>query len=275
MRTLKEIGKYLERCINVKDEKKFKSELPQLMRESAKLRKNYYHYTDLNAVSKMFGQEVGYLRFTKLTSLRLNDLHESTCKGCWAERDRLFIACFTYSGVENMAMWALYGGKDMKKKTRVKFPYALLCSMKEHRIYRECGSGRYEELEDNIWRKCEVYFTEVCYVKGIGSDLKGIYYSDKYFPTPDYCSCDYDCTEAITGSIKNEVWRYENEVRMIIKVPRNELPDSTEQLYVPLPKGSFKCVEIMTGPQFCCEESRKLLNGLNVCSSSFEGLVNL
>lgn len=275
METLFEIKKQLKKYLENGDEKGFKVELPRLMRRSAKLRRTYYHYTDVDSFCKMFNCDKGYLRFTRLTSMKINDLHESRFKGCEKERGRIFIACFTFTSTENMAMWAMYGGKENTKKIRIAFPYNLLNELTGAEIFFEDDGGSYTKVDDSIRRKCEVYFTEVCYVKGLQDNLKGIYYGDKFYSTRCFSGSNYDCTAEITGSIKNEVWRYENEVRMIIKMPNNNFSDG-EYLYIQLPHGFAKRIKVMTGPQFDYDNSMgEILQGVDVEKSAFEGLVNL
>ena len=83
-----------------------------------------------------------------------------------------------------------------------------------------------------------------------------------------------DEQKEMTGYIKNYAWRYENEVRLKIKLNQSV---NTEKICIHLPQSIIDSIKITTGPCFVWKNSElyeRFMNENRISESGFKNLVN-
>lgn len=247
------------------------TDIPELLaylEEKGRNHTVYYHYTSWDSFSKIYTG--GSFLLTRGNSLTINDQHEAIMKGSMREWNKTYIGSFNFGHGENMAMWGLYG-LPWEDAVRICIPKKAMLqwidSIKE--VYVWDGKKKKESLS------ARVRLSDIVYVSGepAGSDLR-LTRSDETLETKDKPALRAVDTRAeMTGFIKNHAWRYENEVRIHVR-----LPDSIcyEKILITIPPEVLQEITVTKGPSFLHKGDAvysKLFHEGKIRPSSFENLV--
>lgn len=238
----------------------------------------YHHYTNIDSLIKMI--DSGYLLLTRGNSVNMNDQHECQVKGSIDLWDKIYLASFAFGKSENMAMWGLYG-LPWDEAVRITIPKKAMKNWIEgiEEIYSaEFVNGK---LRTN---KLDVSFnkslSDIVYVEGkrLGIEKK-IYWTEKSLSLKNKeLLWNVDNDPKMTGFIKNQAWKYENEVRIHIQLNKKIFK---EKIAIKLTDDLISSMKITTGPYFRGNIIKKINDKIpsvlnqNQCSySSFDRLVN-
>ena len=206
----------------------------------------YYHYTTLNSFQKICANQSFLL--SRGNSQKINDQHEATMKGSYAEWNKTFFASFSYGSSENMAMWALYG-IPWSKAIRIAIPQKAMVqwleSIKEIGVWAVTNETCIPEKIIPSY-KC---LNDIVYVRGEKGDERfKVFHSGATRVIDNEGTFNkFDERECMTGYVKNYAWHYENEVRLKISVPDGVY---AEKIVVDIPDAILTQCTIMTGPCF-------------------------
>lgn len=232
-----------------------KSQVQQFLRLSAEGRKEFFQYTDLNAV-------IGMLNSRELWLTRgsdLNDLREFANSPEKAKRT--FVASFCRTIQEDVGMWRQYGlrGNPTRNRipVRVKFlGNELRNAVAGKRQARIVGQKRVAVVEEPVW--CDVIYQ---LSRGGSSGL---------VPTPAQCTIIFDrkiangtrckafmnAVEEFPAYAKDECWAYEGETRLTIELSENENAKGIRQIAIPIAEPLLN-IEVCIGPGELAKEYRK------------------
>jgi len=239
---------------------------------------NYWHYTNKDGLLGIL--ESGYFHLTSLVSLKMNDLQEGS-KGNFQERRKLYEMSFAYSS-ENMAMWGLYG-IPLKESLCVILPKKAINTIINNGtvVYEIENNGQVR----NSYHECgnceEVFMTDIAYLNGKRDSLHTtIKHNNEILKISSKPQLRGISSEKIlTGLIKNDVWSYENESRLIVKFSNN----SDNKIAIKIPEKAFKDFKIYFSPWVKDEFKNNIKNTLisnfnfeenQFENSKFENLVN-
>ncbi|MBR6569379.1 MAG: hypothetical protein IKK75_02895 [Clostridia bacterium] len=227
----------------------------------------YYHYTTWDSLEKIMGNSSFLL--TRGNSTSINDQHEALMKGSRREWNRTYIGSFSFGTAENMAMWALYG-LPWEDAVRLEIPRAAM-----NEWVGSIGGVYLWGTDDELPCEAEVQLADIVYAHGRAQDDKlQLTHRDKtIWALPDTGLAEVDSRRAMTGYIKNYAWHYENEVRLIIRLPHDE---GVEKVKVPVPQKVLDQVRVITGPSFQHKGSalyRRLQQEGRLWESDFRHLV--
>ena len=241
--------------------------LLEYLENKGRAHKCYYHYTSWDSFSKIYNGASFLL--TKGNSLTINDQHEALMKGAWEEWNRLYIGSFAYGSAENMAMWGLYG-LPWEDAVRIAIPKkAMLQWIDNINEVSLWNNGIVATIPTN---GC---LSDIVYVSGASNQNRlQLTHRDATFETINrqgLHGIDKDCR--MTGHIKNYAWRYENEVRLLIRLPYST---GYEKIMVKIPEEVLNEIKVTTGPSFLYKNDdlyKMLQKEGKIESSGFEGLV--
>lgn len=216
-------------------------ELKQYLETKGRNHECYYHYTSWDSFVKIYAGHSFLL--TRGNSLSINDQQEALMKGSWEEWNKTYIGSFSYGHAENMAMWGLYGlpGEDA---IRIEIPRKAMKRWIESitSIY-VWNAGPLHSVEG------KVRLTDIVYVnRDSDPSLLQLTHNNSTIRVSRKAGLHaVDREPQMTGYIKNYAWRYENEVRLHIR-----LQESTgyEKIKVDIPPDVIEEIQITTGPAF-------------------------
>lgn len=202
----------------------------------------YFHYTTVDALKGMYKN--GCLLLTRATEL--NDLNEMKFRH--EEKNLTYVASFSTLRSESVAMWALYG-VPVKKGIRIRFPKKTIEKLlhiargedKTNFAYEVTNPKRIGKRKKRV-RVKEAYFTDVVY-KGNNSltwhnnCVVGKTQQSQMLEDP-----------MLLGQIKDDLWRYENEVRLIVKL-ESGAKKYPPKIAIPLQR-LLKNMSVVLGPCF-------------------------
>ena len=244
------------------------SELIDFIKKKGGNHNYYYHYTSWDSFKKIY--EGKSFLLTRGNSPTINDQHEPTTKGAFLEWNKTYIGSFSYSSIENMAMWGLYG-LPWEDAVRICIPRKgmkkWIDSIATVTTWENGSNGEVD---------CDrVFLTDIVYVTGISNstnvELTHINSSIKTANLPGLQSVEHD--PGMTGCIKNSAWQYENEVRLIIKLFEEV---NCEKILVEIPDETIASIRVTTGPSFDRTDDdlyQKLKELGKIEDSKFHGLV--
>lgn len=238
----------------------------------------YHHYTDLESVIKMI--DSGYFHLTRGDSTAMNDQHEWQEKGSHETWKRTYIGCFAFGESENMAMWGLYS-LPWEDAVRISIPRKAMTNWinNTHNIYSV--SFHNGTCERNLLpAQAVVKLSDIVYINGKRySDSSKLFWNDKSLAlsdTPELIGIDQRAD--MTGFIKNDAWRYENEVRVHIQL---ENKVSTDKIAIKLSGDIIPSMTITAGPYFSGdllqrikEKIPQIVHEKQTNQSGFKHLVN-
>ncbi len=219
------------------------SALSAFLKEFAKSHSGcYFQYTTISALKGMY--ENACLLLTRATEL--NDVDEMKIQS--AEKERTYVASFSALRSESIAMWTLYG-TPAKEGIRIRFPKKTIDKLlsvvrgedKKLFAYGVKSLKRIGTCKKAVQVE-EANFTDVVYrgknaLTWLNLCVAGLPQLDQMIEG-----------DSLLGQIKDDFWRYENEVRLIVKLksdPKNYPP----KIAIPV-KRLLKDMTVVLGPCF-------------------------
>lgn len=227
------------------------------LKQSALERKYLRHYTTLSGLIYMIEGEA--LRLTRGDDPNMNDQLEWKRLGQEDVWHRTFISSFSGVANESAAMWGLYG-KPSNEAIRISFDAETIkewLRILEQRIGHydvEWKGGRKESI---LGSDIDIDFGNILYggsVNPDGQTSEKYYTSGSEFSRKDICKRvrddNFERLPEVTGWIKSDDWRYEEESRLIVRVHPNcvDSQKDLQYVYVPLPREILGKAEFMFGP---------------------------
>lgn len=240
--------------------------------------KEYHHYTDLDSIIKIIHS--GYFHLTRGNSTVMNDQHECLVKGSYDIWQRTYLGCFAFGESENMAMWGLYG-LPWEDAVRITIPRKTMQNWikNTHELYDV------KNISGNLQRKplttkATIKLSDIVYINGKRNfDSSKLFWNDTSISLSDKQGLsDIDRKPEMTGFIKNDAWKYENEVRIHVQFDNMV---NTEKIAIKLSDDFTQSITITAGPYFSGDllqriEERipQIINDKQTGESSFKHLVN-
>ena len=243
-------------------------ELRALLSESGRVHnKGYFQYTTADAVEGMRKSHQIWLA----AGSEMNDLDEISRYD--PERwKRMYVASFSASTHESIAMWAIYG-RLPREAVRVRFRQQDVCAAidkaRADGYVVEAGSG--EVLEGNRFKIKSIELVDIVYRRKNSLALRATTVRDEILRKES----DEHRFKTLAGCIKDYAWEYEYEVRILVEladdIPSNMLPTkvalSTDAM--------MENLRVMTGP--CCDDGlvRERLKAVEISPSHLYGRVKV
>lgn len=174
---------------------------------------NFFHYTSLDALNSIIGSR----KFLVSNVSRFNDLKE---KEVFNNNEELFYSlCFSTGVNENLPLWYLYSGLD-GKGGRIKFTSTMMRRIVDYSKFYLCEYDYSEHKEirkifdltdDNSTKE----FRDVLYC-GINDDntIKYNTMTNRRISLNEIS----DYRDNYKGFVKNLIWYYEKETRLLINI---------------------------------------------------------
>ena len=237
----------------------------------------YHHYTTLDNLIKMIDSR--YFLMTRGDSVNINDQHEYRAKGSAALWRKTYLGSFAYGESENMAMWGLYGLPwdeavriSIPRKAMEKWVLSVTDVFSAEIVNKELHTKRLKTPFD-------IRLSDIVYIKGErGSNESKLLWNDKSISLKGKLMLKgIDLDDRMTGFIKSDAWKYENEVRIHIQF---QTTVNTDRIAIPLPIEVISSMSITTGPYFTGDPFEKirakipyLVNTEQMTESGFKNLV--
>lgn len=209
----------------------------------------YHHFTTSKTLNSIIHNNS--IRLTLGNSEELNDHHEFSVEGTTKVWERTYLFCFSYGISENMAMWGVYG-LPSKEAVRLSIARECIKTIKDKdKIKIFSDSKMTFELNKNAIEN--IFLTDIFYVKDKKGNMDKQRHRDYDLVFPNNNIHSILTSEQATGVVKNDVWNYENEVRLIIrfkKAQKNENNKLLEYIYLKFPEEVLGKIGIMKGPAF-------------------------
>ncbi len=207
----------------------------------------YHHYTNIDSLIKMIHSK--FFLLTRGNSVNINDQHEYRAKGSAELWDKTYLGSFAYGDSENMAMWGLYG-LPWEEAVRISIPKKAMKKWIEgvSDVFSAeiiNGNLRTEHLRISFQAKLSdiVYIDE----KQNSASSKLYWNSEMLALNNRVLLKGIDLEPQMTGFIKNDAWKYENEVRVHIQLRRKT---GKERLAIRLTDEVISSMTITAGPYF-------------------------
>lgn len=198
----------------------------------------FHHYTNLDSLIEIIKNKT--LLLTKGDSLKINDQHEWQSKGCISVWEKTYICSFAFGKNENMAMWGLYC-LPWEDAVRISIPKKYM----EQWINNIKSVFPYNDsISSNPITPSECKLTDIIYINREGTD---IYWNDTGIKMKEHNIEGIDKSEIITGLIKSNAWKYENEVRILVRLSN---PIIGDRIAITIPDEVINNMVIQTGPYF-------------------------
>ena len=225
-------------------------ELSQRLIDNSKRHRYYYHYTQESCLK-------GIITSSKLwlsSFSKMNDKDEDD-KGDARIRERCYAFCLNYGSRENMAMWGLYAEpKDRGIRiefSKKAFTQIIDCFMQNPTVYRIKNTNdkqvEYEKIDSDYQFK--LFSTDILYQEIRPRDairenkLKYKYYYDY---STKQSNTDFASDVALTAQVKDGVWEYEHEVRLLLLANKKLL--DAESVAISIPSDVIKSITVRCGP---------------------------
>lgn len=231
-----------------------------LMEESANHAGCYFQYTTIDALEGMYKN--GCLLLTQARGL--NDLDEMGVES--EEKERTYVASFSTLRSESIAMWALYGMPAVRG-IRIQFPKTTMRELvrvalgenTQHSVfkaefYKTKRRQSLKPLKQSL-RVEEAYLTDVIYRGKNALTWRGDVCVVKELKMNELLA-----DTVAQGLVKDDFWRYENEVRLIVRLER-KLEKYPSRIAIQLPT-LLKKARVVLGPCFDKEPERELIEDL-------------
>ncbi len=270
MKNIKDVAKKLKEVDSVQS-------LLNFLEMKGNNHENYHHYTNIDSLIHIISS--GYFHLTKGNSISINDQHEAKMKGSYDMWQKTYIGSFAFGESENMAMWGLYG-LPWEDAVRITIP---------RKIMKEWISQTNEVFGVNqVDGGCErvklavdanIKLSDIIYINGKrNSNSSKLSWSNESINIDNNSVFSrIDTRSEMTGFIKNEAWKYENEVRIHIQTKD---PVEHEKIAIKIPDEVISSMVITKGPYFCGDlmervENRyqQMLYSSQINDSGFKDLV--
>lgn len=186
-------------------------EINQLLTEKAWSHTEYYHYSDIEAIK-------GILSGKKIWISSMCFSNDTTEHGRFGDETyRYFQLCFSTGTTENLPLWFLYSGKN-GRGMRISFPKKVISKL--------CSDASVELVLVNLKtedrtklvpeKNCMIYFRDVLYRKAERDKYRLKYNTrvNNNFPAEEMDKVN----EKNRGFIKDIIWFYEKETRLLVEV---------------------------------------------------------
>lgn len=211
----------------------------------------YYHYTTIENFVNIINTKSFYLTYG--LAPKINDRQEVTCKGTRREWKKIYLASFTFGDNENMALWGLYG-VPKEDAVRIDIPRAEMLAWIQNILNnKEEMISRVDSYSDKnaVEGIRSIAITDIVYI-GSMSDTRGGSLSHsqinlREFNEDNNFASMINNKAKMTGIIKNVAWKYENEVRLIVRL--KDMIDC-EKISIRLPDAILEKLRITSGPCF-------------------------
>lgn len=164
-------------------------------------------------------------------------------KGTWEEWNKTYIGSFSFGAAENMAMWGLYG-LPWEDAVRIAIPQKAMLNWIDgiDTVYLWDKNGS-QPISAKICLSDMVYVSGQSY-----SNKLQLTHRDSTFDTTNKRGLyGVSSDPRMTGHIKNYAWKYENEVRLHIRLTQST---GFEKILVKIPPSVLSEITVTTGPSF-------------------------
>ena len=232
----------------------------------------YLHYTNLDGLIGMLAS--GFFHLSK--GDRMNDRQEPQMgdSGLWTDT---FIGSFAFGQNENMALWGLYG-LPWEEAVCIRIPQGSMLRWIRgvDRCYKVEETKKYVPLEGTLG----LGLNDVAYVTEQAERPIRIYHSLKRATWPiEKEPSEWQAATELTGFLKRDAWRYENEVRIRAVCASAKALD---RIAIPIPREIIARATVIFGPWARGENIAKMeeriaetfKKKLRSVKSSYAGLVD-
>ena len=185
---------------------------------------------------------------------KLNDALE--CNSAEERKKKIYIASFSFGTVESMAMWSMYGA-PYKQGIRLTIPKrAITKTLKKFEqdpIIYSTETGNIIPKDGKIVLK----MMDVAYVHPGSLEYNKKKILRHKTDLVEKAKTDFD----LSICLKNEIWLYENETRMILELEK-ELPGNVEKIAIDFNSAANE-LEITGSPCISKKELKQSLKKLN------------
>lgn len=215
-------------------------------------RHNYYfHYTTVTALKNMLESKTLYLSLGRT----MNDLLEIQ-KIAPEKWNRLYVASFSYTANESVALWHIYGN-PLSDAIRIQFSRAAIKNMlkkaKENLTCKSVNNGEVYE----IYKIKSIKLVDIAYLQNSQKSLKW----NRTFLTDSFCKdlSQINSYKELAGYIKNIAWEYEVETRFLVELDGEETDTFPEKIKIDA-ENLWKGAKILCGPCLPAENLKKQMN---------------
>lgn len=235
------------------------NQINSLIEEKSYSHTYYYHYSDLDGINGILNSKKIYVSSMCFS----NDISEHSKFG--DETYRYFQLCFSTGTTENLPLWFLYSGTNGKggrislsKKSIQKWinfenmKMELVCDIKETN----------DILKNN--ENCKIEFKDIIYCHKESGKYRLKYNTqvNNNFYDSEMQSVEKDNK----GFLKDIIWFYEKETRLLVKVAENMIDKTLFQhaekspyrIELSIPDNCYKDIGIMLSPVFDGSNSEEL-----------------
>lgn len=225
-------------------------DIQEFLRSKPLTRRHFCHYSTVDGL-------VGMIRSSKLhlsKGTKMNDLLE--CDTFDTEKwERTYIASFTHTYLESIAMWCVYS-RQLSESLRLQFfpskIWKLIDNANKTEIYQVKANSQYSLLgypED-------IFLCDVSYLREHSLSLDGDAIHER------------NCSEintilsekSMVGLVKHSSWEYEKETRLCIVLPRNKKCKYPDKIAINF--DGITNVTIMGSPCFNHDKLEKTISEL-------------
>ncbi len=241
---------------------KTSAEIKNFLDIRAQRHKNYFHYTNVDALKGMLKSKKLYLSLGKT----MNDLFEPQKIDPlrWA---RLYVASFSFTANESVALWHIYGNR-LNRAIRIQFSKAAILKVLETlRNNLTCRSVGDQELRCNIKN---ANLVDVAYVQNNQSSLRW----NKALLSQDICLDLPHIHEEmlLAGYIKNIAWEYEMETRFLVELePAKRIDKFPDKIQIDAEE-LWRGAKILCGPCLPMEKFKAEMEQFFTATPSAIGL---
>lgn len=198
--------------------------LERYLSEKGKRHNCFKHYTTMNSIRRIIDER----KIILTDGNSWNDLCDSSQLNLPSYHKKYFATCFSFSVSESVPMWMLYGGLR-NNGAMLNFGRSTLertVANKEISLYKKREDGEWQYIKELRSSDVEMWLTDVLYYK----EEKGetiVKRSDERaeLKEPNILDQSGEYRQARPYFKKEYPWRYENEVRLVVSVPRAMLGD--------------------------------------------------
>lgn len=237
------------------------AEMSELIKENAFRHTNYYHYSSCNAIKGILDSKTFWVSSMCFS----NDKTEHKKFG--EDTYRYFQLCFSTGTSENLPLWFLYSGIN-GKGLRIALTKAQINNLisfdKMELVLHNLITGQKTKLVPDV--DCKISFKDVLYRKKTDKSCRIKYNLKDNYTFPKNEMQKFEDTE--TGFIKELIWYYEKETRLLIEVNRELLDkklfegrdDAPCRIELSIPEKCLKSLKITFSPAYDDEEIDSMLS---------------
>ena len=210
--------------------------------------KNYFHYTTVTTLKNMLVSKKLYLSLGRT----MNDLLEIQ-KIAPEKWNRLYVASFSYTANESVALWHIYGN-PLSDAIRIQFSKTAIMNMlkktKDKLTCKSVNNGRRYMIKS-------IKLVDIAYLQNSQKSLRW----NKALLTDSYCNnlSEINIYEELAGYIKNIAWEYEIETRFLVELDGEETDTFPEKIEIDA-ENLWKGAKILCGPCLPAENLKKQMN---------------